>query len=90
MVRQGNAWVLDVRLPADLAPLTLAYQVQLRGRDGGRNGGPAAAAATLSPRQGGNFCVPVGMLAGVPAPLGAAYVPVLALQLCSQWQSICC
>ena len=43
-------------------------------------GHEASGATTLSPRQGGNFCVPVGMQSGDPTPLGMLWYVYLRVR----------
>ncbi len=63
-----GAWQLQLRIPAALAPLTLAFVVRV---PGGGSGASRAADQTIAPLTGGTFCVPVGMRPGSAAPLGA-------------------
>ena len=64
-----DAWQLQLRIPAALAPLTLAYTVRVPGNG---KGASSAADHIVAPKMGGNFCVPVGMRPGSPAPFGEA------------------
>lgn len=56
-------WVTELEVPAQLAPLTLAFRL--------RGGTPQGSGAGL----GSAFTVPVGMGPGDPLPLGVSRLP---------------
>jgi len=73
----GGPCMLALRVPASLAPVTLAFELA-------RGGG-----ARVRARDGGAFAVPIGMAAGDPSVLGALPVPLPApSSACLRWSGL--
>ena len=66
---RGGGFELTLCVPADLAPVTLAFQVALT--DSARPG----TARYIAAHHAANFAVPVGMCSGSPLPMGALLEP---------------